>query len=42
MDIPRLQCKGGEKVWQRKKMKKEEPGMFHFIMRTGQEPKSEK
>ena len=23
-------------------MKKEEPGMFHFIMRTGQEPKSEK
>ena len=23
-------------------MKKEEPGMFHFIMRTGQEPKKRK
>ena len=33
---------GGEKVWQHTKMKKEEPGMSHFIMRTGQEPKSEK
>ena len=37
-----IASKGGEKVWQHTKMKKEEPGMSHFIMRTGQEPKSEK
>ena len=40
--FPDCNVKGGEKVWQHTKMKKEEPGMFHFIMRTGPEPKREK